>query len=150
MEAGSVPLIALEDVLVAADWEPSEATGRVQVDYLNVAAEDHEFEVLFGTPWDLVEIRFITVDNVKNSLDVRELLNDQGYVLVQSVGMDDFFARLPLDKELWRPSNLNWNRNAHAGIRKKYHQVNSYLKEALYKGWDELSKFVNKNLNMPQ
>lgn len=150
VEEGSVPLLALEDVLVAADWEPSEETGRVRVDYLNVAVEDHEFEVLFGTPWDLVEIRFITVDNVKNSLDVRELLNDQGYVLVQSVGMDDFFARLPLDKELWRPSNLNWNRNAHAGIRKKYHQVNSYLKEALYKGWDELSKFVNKNLNMPQ
>jgi hypothetical protein len=149
VEEGSVPLIALEDVLVAADWEPSEATGRVQVDYLNVAAEDHEFEVLFGTPWDLVDIRFITVDNVKNTLEVRELLFDQSYVLAQSVGMDDFYARLPVDKELWRPANLNWNRHAHAGIRKKYHQVTSYLKNALYKGWDEWNKYVNKHLTVP-
>jgi hypothetical protein len=148
-EEGSVPLIGLEDVLVAADWEPSEATGRVLVDYLNVAVEDHEFEVLFGTPWDLLEIRFITVDNVKNTLDVRELLTDQSYVLAQSVGMDDFYARLPLDKDLWRPVNLNWNRHAHAGIRKKYHSVTSYLKNALYKGWDEYVKFVNKHLTVP-
>jgi hypothetical protein len=149
VEEGSVPLIALEDVLVAADWEPNEATGRVLVDYLNVATEDHEFEVLFGTPWDLVEIRFITVDNVKNTLDVRELLTDQSYVLAQSVGMDDFYARLPLDKDLWRPSNLNWNRQAHAGIRKKYHQVTSYLKNALYKGWDSYFKYVNQHLTVP-
>ena len=148
-EEGSVPLVALEDVLVAADWEPDEATGRVRVDYLNVAVEDHEFEVLFGTPWDLVEVRFITVDNVKNTLDVRELLTDQSYVLAQSVGMDDFYARLPLDKELWRPVNLNWNRQAHAGIRKKYHQVTSYLKNALYKGWDSYNKFVNQHLTVP-
>ena len=82
-------------------------------------------------------------------LAVRELLTDQSYVLAQSVGMDDFYARLPLDKELWRPVNLNWNRQAHAGIRKKYHSVTSYLKGALYKGWDDFNKYVNKHLALP-
>lgn len=145
-----VPVVAVEDVLVAVDWAPSEESGRVVVDYMSVAVEDHEFEVLYGVPWDLVEVRFLTVDNVKNTLEVRELLNDQSYVHVQSVGMDDFYARLPLNKDLWRPHNLNWNRNAHAGIRKKYHASNSYLKEALYKGWDEFNKYVNKHLTLPQ
>ena len=145
-----VSVVGVEDLLVAADWSPDESTGRVRVDYMSVAVEDHEFEVLYGVPWDLVDIRFITVDNVKNTLEVKELLTDQSYVHVQSVGMDDFFARLPVDKELWRPLNLNWNRHAHAGIRKKYHEVNSYLKQALYKGWDDLNKYVNKHLTLPR
>ena len=129
------PVATLEDVLAEAAWAPSEE-GRVVVDYVSLAVEEHELEVLLGVPWDMVDMRFLSVANTKATLDVREFLQDQAYVMLLSVGMEDFYARLPAGGELWLPPMLNWNRHAHAGIRKKYHAVNSYLKEALYKGWD--------------
>jgi hypothetical protein len=143
------PLVTVEDVLAEAGWLPGE-NGRVVVDFMSLAVEEHELEVLLGVPWDAVEVRFVTVTNTKATLDVRELLQDQAYAMVLNVGMEDFYARLPLGRELWLPPMLNWNRHAHAGIRKKFHAVHSYLKESLYKGWDYVLMGVSNEGVIPK
>lgn len=143
------PLVTVEDVLAEAAWQPGDS-GRVVVDFMSLAVEEHELEVLLGVPWDAVELRFITVTNTKATLDVREFLQDQAYAMVLNVGMEDFYARLPLGRELWLPPMLNWNRHAHAGIRRKFHAVNSYLKESLYKGWDYVLQGVSNEGVIPK
>jgi hypothetical protein len=148
-EGEVVPLVTVEDVLAEAAWLPGDS-GRVVVDFMSLAVEEHELEVLLGVPWDAAEVRFITVTNTKATLDVREFLQDQAYAMVLNVGMEDFYARLPVGRELWLPPMLNWNRHAHAGIRKKFHAVNSYLKESLYKGWGYLLDGVSSEGVIPK
>ena len=148
-EGEVVPLVTVEDVLAEAGWLPGD-NGRVVVDFTSLAVEEHELEVLLGVPWDAAELRFITVTNTKATLDVRELLQDQAYAMVLNVGMEDFYARLPVGQELWLPPMLNWNRHAHAGLRKKFHAVNSYLKESLYKGWSYVLDGVSNEGVIPK
>ena len=79
------------------------SAGQVTVNYLSLDIEGAEFEVLKTIPWDKVDIEVITVETFHSGKvfpgsrqEVRSYLEEQGYVLVTTLVVDDVFVRRDL------------------------------------------------------
>ena len=74
------------------------ALANPTVDYLSLDIEDGELEVLETLPWDLVDIRAISVETQHQTADTRErllsLLLAVGFTHLGSLARDDVFVRL--------------------------------------------------------
>jgi len=76
------------------------ASGNRTVNYLSLDIEGAEFQVLQTIPWDKVDIEVISLETNHagevfpgSQEEVREYLTSQGYVLVNTVEIDDIFVR---------------------------------------------------------
>jgi hypothetical protein len=143
-----IDITTMQEVLEASKWEP-DASGRVLVDFISLDVEEHELEVLMAMPWEKLNIRFAVIEDNKAKTDLWEYLQDQGYVKIASLQLDDVFARLPPGEELTLPSaSVNIERVETATLRKRL-GTDVYLKQALHKGWDYVKDYVSKHHAIP-
>jgi len=86
------------------------ATGNRTVNYLSLDIEGAEFLVLQTIPWDKVDIEVISLETNHvgevfpgSQREVREYLEERGYVLAATVEIDDIFVRRDLYEGKYAP-----------------------------------------------
>lgn len=80
-----MPCVRLDDVL--------ERYGITHVDFLSLDVEGHELEVLKSIDFSKVTIDVITVENDYHDEAIRDILRENGFILVDHVHVDDVFVR---------------------------------------------------------
>lgn len=146
-EGATVQRTTLASTLLRRGWLDEAGTGELVVDFMSVDVESHELEVLFGTPWDRLFIRFILVENVLHTEDVFEFLVDKGYVKIFTLAVDDLYARV--GPTLERNSQLNYYRSSAAQMRRDDLHVSTYDHKALFAGWEHVMRHVEASQAIP-
>jgi len=98
------------------------ATGNRTVNYLSLDIEGAEFLVLKTIPWDKVDIEVISLETNHvgevfpgSQREVREYLEERGYVMAATVEIDDIFVRRDLYEGKYSPDPEGETRYLSAG-----------------------------------
>jgi len=98
------------------------ATGNRTVNYLSLDIEGAEFQVLQTIPWDKVDIEVISLETNHagevfpgSQKEVRQYLEERGYVLAGTVEIDDIFVRRDLYEGRYAPDPEGETRYLPAG-----------------------------------
>jgi len=98
------------------------ATGNRTVNYLSLDIEGAEFLVLQTIPWDKVDIEVISLETNHvgevfpgSQREVREYLEERGYVMAATVEIDDIFVRRDLYEGKYSPDPEGETRYLSAG-----------------------------------
>jgi len=86
------------------------AAGNRTVNYLSLDIEGAEFLVLQTIPWDKVDIEVMTIETNHagevfpgSKQEIRDYLEDKGYVYAHTVEIDDVFIRRDLYEGKYKP-----------------------------------------------
>lgn len=63
------------------------------IDYLSIDIEGGEYEMLQSIDFNAVDITCLTIENAYSSSSIRKLMSSQGYSLIFSYAVDDFYVK---------------------------------------------------------
>jgi hypothetical protein len=153
-EAGLVVTRTMGDILLEAGWissDPSTHSSPIKIDMLSLDVEGHELISLMSIPWNLVDIRFAVVENIKGGADEREYLFDKGFALIHSISIDDIYgAILPGHVGFARPHNEDYKRRTTGELREVQFKTIHYVHKALLKGWRHVLGSIRTHRKFPE
>lgn len=142
------------DILLEAGWissDPSTHSSPIKIDMLSLDVEGHELISLMSMPWNLVDIRFAVVENIKGGADEREYLFDKGFALIHSISIDDIYAAiLPGHVGFVRPHNEDYKRRTTGELREVQFKTIHYVHKALLKGWRHVFGSIRTHGKFPE
>jgi len=64
-----------------------------KIDYLSIDVEGGEFSILKNIDFNKYDITIISVENNYNDINIINFLNDNGYILITTLGADNIFKK---------------------------------------------------------
>jgi len=72
-----------------------DAQGLEEIDYVSLDVEGAELAILESFPFEKYSITAWTIENPDHSAAMPELMRDKGYRLIEAIGADDVYVRVP-------------------------------------------------------